>query len=304
MSMKKDYYNELFTRWLNNELSSDELRELKNSPKFSLYQKIAEKSSELDTPSFNEDKVLKNIQIDIAQQKQSKVKKLSVRYITAAASIVILISSFFFVNRTTNYTTNYGEQLSVTLPDNSEVILSTNSSLSYKSFNWSSNRLLQLNGEAFFKVNKGSDFVVETNLGRVKVLGTQFTVNTKENIFETKCFEGKVKVETVYHSKVLTKGNVFRQLDDNTLEEYTINQNNPSWINGESSFNNAPFNQVINALENQYNIKIDATKINTKIKFTGSFTHNNLEIALQTVFIPLSVDYKLIDSKTIVLEKQ
>jgi len=304
--METNYNNELFTRWLNEELSPDELREFEKSPKFSLYQKIAQKSSELDTPEFNEDKVFKQIKTQLsAQQKPTKVKKLFPKFIfSAAASIVVLLGVFFFLNRSTNYSTSYGEQLAITLPDNSEVILNANSTLSYKTQNWKKNRILDLNGEAYFKVEKGSDFVVESTIGTVSVLGTKFNVNTKGTTFEIKCFEGKVKVKTDNHSRILTKGKAFRQLKDTTAEDFNIQEILPSWTQGESNFNSAPLNQVIIALEHQYNIKIDASKIAITQRFTGSFTHKNLNVALQTVFVPLRINPSQVDTKNIVLVKQ
>jgi len=304
--METNYNNELFVRWLNDDLSPEELREFEKSPKFSLYQKIAHNSGELDTPKFNEDKVFNKIKEQITtQQTPIKVKKLFPRFIfSAAASVIVLIGFFFFLNRSTSYTTTYGEQLAITLPDNSQVILNANSTLSYKTRNWKENRLLKLNGEGYFNVEKGSDFKVETNLGDVTVLGTQFNVNTKAATFEIKCFEGKVKVVTNKHERVLTKGKAFRQLNDSTPEDFTFLHPEPSWTKGESTFNNSPLSQVIVSLEHQYNINIDASKIDLSQKITGSFTHNNLNVALQTVFVPLRITSKQVDTKTIVLLKQ
>ncbi|PHS07540.1 MAG: anti-sigma factor [Kordia sp.] len=304
--METNYNNELFTRWLNDELSPEELREFEKSPKFSLYQKIAQKSSELNTPEFNQDRVFGKIKSQLAtQQKPTKVKKLLPKFIfSAAASVVVLLGLFFFLNRTTSYSTSYGEQLAITLPDNSEVILNTNSTLSYTTQNWKENRVLNLNGEAYFKVKKGSDFIVESTIGTVSVLGTQFNLNTKDTTFEIKCFEGKVKVKTANHNRILTQGKAFRQLKDTTAEDFNIKEALPSWTQGESTFNSAPLSQVIIALEHQYNIKINTSKIDSSQKFTGSFTHNNLNVALQTVFVPLRINPSQVDTKNIVLVKQ
>lgn len=304
--METNYDNELFTKWLNETLTPEELREFEKSPKFPLYQKIAQKSSELDTPEFNKNKVFKQIKTQLStQQKSTEVKKLFPKFIfSTAASVLLLIGAFFFLNRNTNHTTTYGEQLTITLPDGSEVILNANSTLNYKTKNWATNRVLELNGEAYFKVKKGSDFVVETNHGTVSVLGTQFNVNTKDATFEIKCFKGKVNVKTSNHNRILTQGKAFRQLKDTTPEDFNTQEVYPSWTQGESTFNNAPLSQVIVALEHQYNVKIDAVNIDDTQKFTGSFTHNNLNIALQTVFVPLRINTSKINTRNIVLIKQ
>ena len=52
-----------------------------------------------------------------------------------------------------------------------------------------------------------------------------------------------------------------------------------------------PVEYVISALEAQYQVKINSQNIDTSIIYTGSFTHNNLETALQTVFKSLQIQY-------------
>ena len=205
------------------------------------------------------------------------------------ASIVLLISVFSFLNRSTTYSTSNGEQLVIVLPDASEVTLNPNSKLSFKKRNWDTNRNLQFNGEAYFKVEKGSTFEVVTTLGTVNVLGTQFNVNTKESIFIVKCFEGKVRVNTATHGRILVKGQAFKQFTDATAEDFIATQEKLTWTKGETAFNNASLSKVIKAIEEQYGITIDASKINSNQKITGSYTNSNLEVALQTVFVTLKI---------------
>ena len=296
-----DKNNELFVRWLNDDLSAEELRDFQQSPKFSLYQRIANKSSELDTPAFNEDNVFNRIQQEL-ETPISKVKNLNTRIIfSIAASIVLLLGFYFYTNRTITYDTGFGEQLTIQLPDHSEVILNTNSTLSFKNQNWEDHRSLHLTGEAYFKVSKGAQFKVNTDLGTVTVLGTQFNVNTKNKLFEVQCFEGKVSVQTTSNNRILTKGKGFRVYNNN-VEDVQSTANLPSWTKGESSFSNIPLSLVITSLEDQYGVTINASNIDISQKFTGSFTHNNLNIALQTVFVPLKINFKQVDTKTIVLK--
>jgi Fe2+-dicitrate sensor, membrane component len=66
------------------------------------------------------------------------------------------------------------------------VNLNSSSQLSYSKNKWDSKREVTLNGEAFFKVSKGSTFDVITLNGKVSVLGTQFNVKQRENYFEVK----------------------------------------------------------------------------------------------------------------------
>ena len=69
-----------------------------------------------------------------------------------------------------------------------------NTTLKYASNKWDKKRRVRLEGEAFFKVAKGSTFTVDTKTGSVKVLGTQFNVKNRIGFFEVVCYEGLVGV--------------------------------------------------------------------------------------------------------------
>jgi len=63
------------------------------------------------------------------------------------------------------------------------VVLNSKSTISFNKTDWKNNRQLTLDGEAYFKVEKGSTFTVNTNNGSVTVLGTQFNVNSTRRFF-------------------------------------------------------------------------------------------------------------------------
>ena len=298
-------YDETFlARWINNELSSKEMEDFKNSPDFLIYQKIAEKSSEFKTPVFHKKEVYKNIQSSLNKETKTKVRPLFSKWMyAAAASVVVLFGLFFFLNQPTEITTGFGEQVAIRLPDNSEVILNAKSSISFNEKDWKFKRTVKLEGEAYFKVAKGKTFTVETLRGEVVVLGTQFNVHSKGDIFEVQCFEGKVHAKSKKHQSTLTQGKAFRDLKNTLPEEWTFKEQEPNWKNGESSFKSIQLKYVVKALENQYNLKINTSKIDLKKKFTGSFTHKNLNIALQTVFVPMKIGVTFTNEKTVTLVK-
>ena len=60
------------------------------------------------------------------------------------------------------YIGNKSQKQEISLPDNSQVSLNALSSVTYNESSWDENRELTLNGEAFFKVEKGSTFEVKT----------------------------------------------------------------------------------------------------------------------------------------------
>ncbi|MDO6676752.1 FecR domain-containing protein [Tenacibaculum sp. 1_MG-2023] len=302
--MNINYKDETFlARWIANELSAEELKEFQKTEAYHQFKAIDDASLLLKTPSYNKKEVFNKIMKNIEFVKTNKkvVKLIPTWLYGAVASIALLISFLYFNNSTSNFSTNYGEQLTITLPDNSKAHLSPKSTITYKKQNWNDRRELSLKGKAFFEVKKGESFTVQSNGGNVTVLGTKFTVNTSENYFEVKCYEGKVKVTSKNKEEIiLTKGKAYRNYS-NSSEKWGFVDVFPSWIKGESSFNNTPLLQVIKALENQFKLKFDASKIDTSQRFTGTFTHEDVDIALQTVFAPMKISYKLAENSSVIL---
>lgn len=304
MYTKKD--ETFLARWVANDLSKEELEDFQNSEEYHTFQKINEASQALKAPEFNNTSVFSNIEENtFKKKKEVKVVKLIPNWAYGAvASIALLFSFFYFNNNTaTTLSSEYGKLLTVTLPDNSIAQLSANSSISYNENNWDNQRELSLTGKAYFEVEKGKTFTVNTSEGKVTVLGTKFTVNATNNFFEVQCYEGKVKVTSKNtNTAILTKGKAFR-IYNNTNEEWTFNKATPSWLNGESEFNNTPLSQVIIALEKQYNLKIDTNNINLNKRFTGTFTHKDVNIALKTVFAPMKISYTLAKNSSVILKQ-
>ncbi|WP_299104583.1 FecR family protein [uncultured Tenacibaculum sp.] len=305
--MKHNYDDTFLARWVNNELTQDELSEFKKSEDYNIYKRIIETSSELSVQSFDEQELFNKVKTKLSNKKETKVISLKSRWIyTVAASIAILLGGFyFFSSLDKSYTTGFGEQLAILLPDNSELMLNSKSTVSFNKNNWSTNRNINLKGEGFFKVEKGQTFTVNTAQGNVKVLGTQFNVINHDTYFEVTCYEGKVSVSTSKDDIILTKGMGYRMMNSSKSEQWNFDfSSSKSWITGESSFESTPLSEVIKSLENQYNIKIKNTEsVDLNQRFTGSFTHSNLDVALKTVFVPMKIDITFTDEKTISLVK-
>ncbi|CAM1366596.1 conserved hypothetical protein [Tenacibaculum litoreum] len=302
--MKINYKDETFlARWIANELSAEELKEFQQTEVYHQFKAIDEASQLLKTPSYNKEEAFSKIKTNLGSIKTNKkvVKLVPTWVYGAVASIALLISFLYFNNNTVDFSTSYGEQITITLPDNSKAHLSPKSEITYKKQNWENKRELSLKGKAYFEVEKGKSFTVKSNQGNVTVLGTKFTVNTSENYFEVQCYEGKVKVTSKSKEEIiLTKGKAYRNYS-NSSEKWEFVDSVPSWVKGESSFNNTPLDQVIKALENQFKLKFDASRIDTSQRFTGTFTHEDVNIALQTVFAPMKISYKLAENSSVVL---
>jgi ferric-dicitrate binding protein FerR (iron transport regulator) len=304
--MLDDKKDDIFlSRWISGKLSEEELREFKSHPEYEYYVKIMAGADALNLKDYDVEKelsALKSKSSYTAKEKSNSVIKLW-SYIAVAASIAIILGIFLF-NPNESFSTNFGEQLSVTLPDGSEMILNARSLASFDQENWKKNRMVTLEGEAFFKVKKGSKFTVTTKNGEVSVLGTQFNVQSQNSFFEVTCYEGKVSVTNKENKKILTVGKGYRNLENTESESWVFDIKEPSWLSNTSSFRSIPIKYVFKELEEQYDLKIKTTEINLETIYTGTFPNNDKEVALRTVFSTLGMKYRISkDSKTVVLEK-
>jgi transmembrane sensor len=92
-----------------------------------------------------------------------------------------------------------GETYQVRLPDGTLVALNSASSLKYATAaNKSGDRVVELNGEAYFEVKRDEKhpFIVKTDKQEIKVLGTHFNISNYDSDQEVKTtlLEGKVQV--------------------------------------------------------------------------------------------------------------
>lgn len=297
--------DEFLARWIAGELSEEELKKFENSEDYPVLKKINDASQTLKAPTFNSQALLNKLREQTSvkpQTSKTPIIKLIPNWAYAAAVVVIALGMFYVMNMPSHFNTGFSEQLAVVLPDNSEVKLNANSHLNYKTLNWKSNRALELEGEAFFDVEKGESFKVLTNEGIVEVLGTEFNVISRDTYFEVQCMEGKVRVTSNSLKKaiILLPGEAVRVINKN-LEEWNFSLNEPNWLVGESTFYNTPISQVLIALENQFQITFDTSNIDLDKRFTGAFTHTDLSLALRTVSAPMNLFYTVNNEKGIIV---
>ncbi|MEM7087470.1 MAG: FecR domain-containing protein [Bacteroidota bacterium] len=287
--MKKE---DLIIKWLDNNLSEKELQAFKQLDASSIYTRLDKAAQGFKAPDFDVDTAYVKLKAFRGTPKSSFPWK---RYLTGVAAALILSLGLFFTfqqNSDTQILAENSKKVEWLLPDTSELILNAGSSITFNEKTWSKNREVTLDGEAYFKVAKGSKFTVSTSQGNITVLGTQFTVNARENFFEVVCFEGMVQVTHGDVIRELTAGKSFKVYNNAIFDEVTTNIE-PTWLQEKSSFKSVPYFEVVEELERQYNTSVSLDKGLKNTIFTGSFTHSNLETALQAITIPLNLSYSI-----------
>ncbi|WP_139958386.1 FecR family protein [Flavicella sediminum] len=290
-------------KWLNGDMSPEELADFSKTEDFSNYAQIASESEKLNYPSVDPNVALKDFKARVAGRKKKETKVISLKnsiFYKVAASVVILlgISYFFYSMQKETLTTTFGENKTVLLADDSRVVLNAVSSIAFKKRNFESSRELTLQGEAFFEVTKKGKFEVQTSLGVVNVLGTKFNVKSRENYFEVFCYEGKVSVAINKQTVILTPGKgVVLQPDGRLKEVEDASQVDPKWLHAESVFTEVPFSEVLAEFERQYKLTISAKNIDVSVLYSGGFSHKNKEAAIQSISLPLGLNYRIENDK-------
>ncbi len=303
---------QLILKWLDGDLTEAELKEFKKLPESESYLKLSEKAKLFKDTTYDSDLEYGKLSsiINSRKEKQETKPTTTVRWIQPLLQIAAVLVIGLMVYKapiygdTTTIKTLASNTKSIALPDNSEVKLNAGSSLKYESGDWEDNREVNLVGEAYFKVEKGSQFDVVTWLGKVSVLGTQFNVKQRVNYFEVTCYEGLVSVSYKGKEIKLPAGKTFKLVDGEIVQGQT-KDTVPSWaVKNISSFKSVPYAEVIHEFERQYNVKVEISNIDTLQLFTGSFTNSDQELALKSITLPLQLKYNKKDSTTVVLIKE
>lgn len=229
----------------------------------------------------------------VVSKKQSL---LSNRWRIAIAAVftgLLILSATLFYYKKENNTDIWVEVLTaprshprtINLSDGSTIQLNASSFLKYpEKFN-KQVREVYLDGEALFKVTKqeGKAFIVYSGKQRINVLGTQFNVMdySSDAYSITTLISGKVRLETFdakNNMKSCVEMTPCQQLsfdkDNGQVMLSNVNTENvTSWTTGVYSFEDMPLEQIVQRLENIYDVTIlIPDKISRKEKYTGKFS--------------------------------
>lgn len=283
---------ELIRKWLDNELTDKELKAFQSLEDHEDLIKISKATKRFETSDYDVKAELGRLNNRIST-KTSKVIFLK-PFLRVAAILVLFVGIYFstsLFSKNTEIHTLIAQKETITLPDNSTVVLNAVSNLAYDKNSWQDKRSVTLSGEAYFKVAKGSTFSVQTSNGVISVLGTEFNIQNRDNHFEVVCYEGSVKVQTADKEVILKSGDRFRESKLVKASSNSLLTKEPSWTRNESSFEKTPFKEVISEFERQYSVKITTdTNLANKL-FTGSFTHEDLNIAIMSISLPFNLSY-------------
>lgn len=204
-----------------------------------------------------------------------------------------------------------GGEYRLVLADGTEVYMNSESRLKYPVRFTGSERLVELEGEAYFEVtkNEAHPFVVRTKRLDVTVLGTGFNVMAykKDARTEVTLVNGKVDVTSGKISEVLTPNRQF--VMNNASGEYevrTVDANAyAAWKGGTLNFDAMPLDELGDKLERWYGVNFFFSSERLKqLKFTGAFRkYNDMDYILSLIEATTDVTFKINGNVIIVNEK-
>ena len=248
-----------------------------NENLFQEYASIWNSSANYEAPEFRPNaeaayqkhlELLANEEVKVVQlepEVQRAPKSTSVfqlftmqRVAAIAALFVVVFGAMVVFNSMNTTAIHSGDSISfVSLEDGSSVWLDEGSTLSFDSGFGEYHRNITLDGKAFFDVKKNKDleFAISSNDLTVSVLGTSFTVDTKEGVNMVAVKSGKVSVSA--HDKNITLlPNEKTRLVNNAFVNEAALAEDISWRNSDLSFDNARLDQVISDINLYHNDKI------------------------------------------------
>jgi transmembrane sensor len=236
---------ELIQKWLDHALTPQELEAFKQLEDYEELTKMDNALQYFKVPEANVEAAYATVQSK--RKNTSKPTSWLKPLLKIAAILVIGFGAYMYASipNLTTVETLVANKILIELPDASAVTLNSVSNLSYNKDAWNEQREVNLKGEAYFKVAKGATFNVVTEDGVITVLGTQFNVKQRNDLFEVFCYEGSVKVSHNDTSVVLKRGERYLILDGKQIRNEKEMLKEPTWIRNESSFKSLPLRIVI-----------------------------------------------------------
>ncbi|MCL3780940.1 DUF4974 domain-containing protein [Prolixibacteraceae bacterium JC049] len=171
-----------------------------------------------------------------------------------------------------------GQKSQVMLPDGSKVWLNSESVIEFNN-NFASNRVVKLEGEAYFEVEKDKDhaFQVQTKSYNVVVHGTRFNVMAYDDLgyTQTTLVEGSVEIQRGKQQLFLEPGEQINLQNGQFIERKVNTDIAIAWKDNKFRFDSVKFSELIRRLERWYDVDIEiSNSALLEQEFSGVFKND------------------------------
>ena len=222
------------------------------------------------------------------------------------AAVILAIATlglvtYFLLQNSSESVTHIAENgiEEVTLTDSTFITLNNNAELTYPNVFVEDERRVKLQGEAFFKVrhNPKQPFIIEVSNIEVKVLGTEFYVQSNEdrNTVTVSVSSGKVSVRSLKsnetHLLTNTESINYTISKDQFDEKQEINSNEYYWHQNILAFKNRSLTEVFEVLENQFGVVIEYPSKLSKCRYSSRMKTESAEEVIKQLCLIFELEY-------------
>lgn len=247
------------------------------------------------------EKAWTTISKQLFEDQEAKVIPLYRKPFAIAASIALLVVSGWLLLQFMNQeqentfmatTTNVSKPYE--LADGSQIVLNQESNLTFETKD--EKRIAKLKGDAYFDIarDESQPFIIQTDKIEIKVLGTAFYVDSRNEQPETQVIveEGKVAVTSDQQTVTLVAGDkaIFNKSTGKLVKVTNEDKNFNSLKTNVLSFDNSNLQEVAFTLNRQYNIDVSLDNQQLKqCELTSTFKQKPLKSVLKVIEATLGV---------------
>ncbi|MES3018109.1 MAG: FecR domain-containing protein [Bacteroidota bacterium] len=192
-------------------------------------------------------------------------------------------------------------QYEVVLSDDTRVWLNAGSSIKFPTAFTSNERLVEIEGEAYFEVSKDKKrpFKVKSDNQLIEVLGTHFNVNAyrDEASVKTTVLEGSVKISAGAENNIIKPGQqnrLSRTKEKMDVVEVDVEEA-ISWKNGLFMFENEEIHSIMRKISRWYGVDVVYEQNNIEEKFGGTVSKfENVSQVLKILEVTGTIHFKIV----------
>lgn len=313
--------DEVLLRYLKNECSEEDLKQInawldesKDNARILFTQEEAFHSGKLEKFSSPEFMVEAEASLreKINETRLSTIKTVYFkRTMSIAAAIAILVvcalgATYFLGDNAFEddmlAITSDGPVREVTLPDGTKIWLNQSANLKYPKTFSKTERVVSLEGEAYFEVTKDAarPFTVKSDIMSVKVLGTSFNMKSgkEDQVAVVTLMEGEVEVKGNHEEGMVVLSPGQKAELNRVTKRLQVKQVNAKldavWRNNMIPFDKATIFEIAKTLEELYNVRIILSPDITTNTYSGNLIRRqSIDSVLNSLKNSIPISYKI-----------
>lgn len=233
---------------------------------------------------------------------QSKTSSFTFMY-RMAAMIALVAGLGFLVLKYQNSShelvaiTGDNEVKKIELADGTVVWLNEHSKFTYAKVMADDERIVSLDGQAYFDVAKDAarPFKIVGEKTTVEVLGTSFDLISKANYANVNVTSGLVAFALTDNKEIkvlLEKGNQATYKSNTITKNENFDVNVSAWMTQDFVFKSSPLSQVVDVLSEHFDVKIKVDDAIRNCLITSSFEDKDLDQILNTLDIIANIKHE------------